>query len=90
MDAHGYIVILAGAPLKCSYISPGTVLLSLLQKKSFFPRTHFAQFSDEASNTVLKFISQTVNFNESLSYSEIYMEIRANSAIMLQSKSEAN
>ncbi len=56
--------------------------------KILLQRTHFAQFSDEATQSP-KFISQTVNFNECLSYSEIYME-RANSAIMLQSKLEAN
>lgn len=57
--------------------------------KILFQRTHFAQFSDEATQSP-KFISQTVNFNECLSYSEIYMEVGTNSAIMLQSKLEAN
>lgn len=58
-------------------------------KKPFTERAHFAQFSDEATQTQDSF-PKTVNFNERLSYSEIYMEISANSAIMLQAKLEAN
>ena len=74
------------------YFPGDSVAFSTAKKKIlFFLREHILlNLAMKQSNTVLKFIPQTVNFNESLSYSEMYMEIRANSAIMLQPKSEAN
>lgn len=59
--------------------------------KNPFQGTHFPQFSHEANTFRPKnSFPRSWILNECLSYSEIYIGTRANSAIMLQSKLEAN